>query len=82
MSTDSPRDRISFDVWNMIDGAEEYLINRRGLIRHQSGERNYVRIRRTKIRGRRYANLIVNGKVKRVYVDRLIKKYFHEEAKK
>lgn len=71
---------MNFYAWNMIDGAPEYLINEKGLIRHQSGERAYVRIRRTKIRGRRYANLIINGKVKRFYVEPLVKKYFGSKS--
>lgn len=67
---------MNFYIWNMIEGAPEYLINEAGVVRHGSSERNYVRTKRTKVRGRRYVNLIVNGKVKRFYIDPLVKEYF------
>lgn len=72
---------MEFDVWNMIEGAPEYLINMRGLVRHQSNERSYVRVRRTKILGRRYVNLIVKGKVKRFYIEPMLTAYFGKKAK-
>lgn len=81
MKTTQEGGTVEFDVWNMIEGAPTYLINSRGVVRHQSSERSNVLVRRTKIRGRRYVNLTINGKVKRFYIEPLLKEYFGERKK-
>jgi hypothetical protein len=65
-----------FEVRHMIDGAPEYIIDKNGLVRHGLRPNSLVTTHRTRFRGRRYVNLIVNGKVKRFYIDPLVKKYF------
>jgi hypothetical protein len=64
------------DRWHVIDEAPYYMISDHGAVKFKGRFNSSVNVRRTRILGRRYVNLVIKGRVKRFYVDPLVRKYF------